>query len=90
MFNFHTSSEFNSYFTVHVNWFEYTLTHYKQYRKVSFTSFFFFAFKPTFFHCFQVWTDEFLVWDPEEFDGINEISLSSDAIWIPDIIVTET
>uniref|UniRef100_A0A3Q4BI92 Uncharacterized protein n=1 Tax=Mola mola TaxID=94237 RepID=A0A3Q4BI92_MOLML len=37
----------------------------------------------------QVWTDEFLVWDPEEFDGINEISLSSDAIWIPDVIVTE-
>ncbi|XP_029957254.1 5-hydroxytryptamine receptor 3B [Salarias fasciatus] len=37
----------------------------------------------------QVWRDEFLVWDPEEFDGINEISLSSDAIWIPDVIVTE-
>ncbi|XP_035797183.1 5-hydroxytryptamine receptor 3B isoform X2 [Amphiprion ocellaris] len=36
-----------------------------------------------------VWTDEFLVWDPEEFDGINEISLSSDAIWIPDVIVSE-
>lgn len=36
-----------------------------------------------------MWTDEFLVWDPEEFDGINEISLSSDAIWIPDVIVTE-
>ncbi|XP_041657763.1 5-hydroxytryptamine receptor 3B [Cheilinus undulatus] len=37
----------------------------------------------------QVWTDEFLVWDPEEFDGITEISLSSDAIWIPDVIVSE-
>ncbi|XP_024921176.1 5-hydroxytryptamine receptor 3A, partial [Cynoglossus semilaevis] len=37
----------------------------------------------------QIWTDEFLVWDPEEFDGITEISLSSDAIWIPDVIVTE-
>ncbi|XP_038563478.1 5-hydroxytryptamine receptor 3B [Micropterus salmoides] len=37
----------------------------------------------------QIWTDEFLVWDPDEFDGINEISLSSDAIWIPDIIVSE-
>ncbi|XP_062288501.1 5-hydroxytryptamine receptor 3B [Scomber scombrus] len=37
----------------------------------------------------QVWTDEFLVWDPEEFDGINEISLSSDAIWIPDVIISE-
>ncbi|KAF3840627.1 hypothetical protein F7725_006489 [Dissostichus mawsoni] len=34
-----------------------------------------------------IWTDEFLVWDPEEFDGINEISLSSDAIWTPDVII---
>lgn len=39
--------------------------------------------------CLQVWTDEFLVWDPEEFDGIKEISLSSDSVWIPDVIVTE-
>uniref|UniRef100_A0A8C2YXH0 5-hydroxytryptamine receptor 3B n=1 Tax=Cyclopterus lumpus TaxID=8103 RepID=A0A8C2YXH0_CYCLU len=37
----------------------------------------------------QIWTDEFLVWDPEEFDGITEISLSSDAIWIPDVIISE-
>uniref|UniRef100_A0A3Q2DV93 5-hydroxytryptamine (serotonin) receptor 3B n=1 Tax=Cyprinodon variegatus TaxID=28743 RepID=A0A3Q2DV93_CYPVA len=38
---------------------------------------------------FQIWRDEFLVWDPEDFDGITELSLSSDAIWVPDIIVTE-
>uniref|UniRef100_W5MAU4 5-hydroxytryptamine receptor 3B n=1 Tax=Lepisosteus oculatus TaxID=7918 RepID=W5MAU4_LEPOC len=37
----------------------------------------------------QIWNDEFLVWDPEAFDGINEISLSSDAIWVPDIIISE-
>ncbi|XP_026989972.2 5-hydroxytryptamine receptor 3B [Tachysurus fulvidraco] len=37
----------------------------------------------------QVWKDEFLVWDPEEFDGITEISLSSDAIWVPDVIISE-
>ncbi|XP_072231615.1 5-hydroxytryptamine receptor 3B-like [Leuresthes tenuis] len=37
----------------------------------------------------QIWRDEFLVWDPEEFDGINELSLSSDAIWVPDVIVSE-
>ncbi|XP_068457041.1 5-hydroxytryptamine receptor 3B-like [Clinocottus analis] len=37
----------------------------------------------------QIWTDEFLVWDPEEFDGINEISMSSDVIWIPDVIISE-
>lgn len=48
----------------------------------------YFIFNRLFF-CFQIWTDEFLVWDPEEFDGINEISLSSDAIWIPDVIVSE-
>lgn len=36
-----------------------------------------------------MWTDEFLVWDPEEFDGLNEISLPSDAVWTPDVIVTE-
>lgn len=38
---------------------------------------------------FQIWNDEFLVWDPEEFDGITEISLSSDAIWVPDVIISE-
>ncbi|KAM4619760.1 5-hydroxytryptamine receptor 3B [Polymixia lowei] len=37
----------------------------------------------------QIWTDEFLIWDPEEFDGITEISLSSNAIWVPDVIVSE-
>ncbi|XP_029557728.1 5-hydroxytryptamine receptor 3B-like [Salmo trutta] len=37
----------------------------------------------------QIWTDEFLVWDPEEFDGITEISLPSDAIWVPDLIISE-
>ncbi|XP_019903558.1 5-hydroxytryptamine receptor 3B, partial [Esox lucius] len=37
----------------------------------------------------QIWTDEFLVWDPEEFDGITEISLSSDTIWVPDLIISE-
>uniref|UniRef100_A0A3P8QRG9 5-hydroxytryptamine (serotonin) receptor 3B n=1 Tax=Astatotilapia calliptera TaxID=8154 RepID=A0A3P8QRG9_ASTCA len=37
----------------------------------------------------QVWTDEFLVWDPDEFEGIKEISLSSEAIWIPDVIISE-
>ncbi|XP_065143856.1 5-hydroxytryptamine receptor 3B [Paramisgurnus dabryanus] len=37
----------------------------------------------------QIWKDEFLVWNPKEFDGLNEISLSSDAIWVPDIIISE-
>ncbi|KAM9499618.1 LOW QUALITY PROTEIN: 5-hydroxytryptamine receptor 3B-like [Salvelinus alpinus] len=34
----------------------------------------------------QIWTEEFLVWDPEEF---TEISLPSDAIWLPDLIISE-
>lgn len=29
------------------------------------------------------------MWDPEEFDGITEISLASDAIWVPDVIISE-
>ncbi|KPP70435.1 5-hydroxytryptamine receptor 3B-like [Scleropages formosus] len=37
----------------------------------------------------QIWKDEFLVWDPTDFDGINEISLSLDAIWVPDIVISE-
>ncbi|CDQ70609.1 unnamed protein product [Oncorhynchus mykiss] len=34
----------------------------------------------------QVGMNCFLVWDPEEFDGITEISLPSEAIWVPDLI----
>uniref|UniRef100_A0AAZ3SDT1 5-hydroxytryptamine (serotonin) receptor 3B n=1 Tax=Oncorhynchus tshawytscha TaxID=74940 RepID=A0AAZ3SDT1_ONCTS len=37
----------------------------------------------------QILTDEFLVWGPEEFDGITEISLPSEAIWVPDLIISE-
>uniref|UniRef100_A0A8C7ITW6 5-hydroxytryptamine receptor 3B n=1 Tax=Oncorhynchus kisutch TaxID=8019 RepID=A0A8C7ITW6_ONCKI len=37
----------------------------------------------------QILTDEVLVWDPEEFDGITEISLPSEAIWVPDLIISE-
>ncbi|XP_069750930.1 5-hydroxytryptamine receptor 3B-like [Narcine bancroftii] len=37
----------------------------------------------------QLWLDEHLVWNPKRFDGINEISLPIEAIWIPDIIIQE-
>ncbi|XP_042199768.1 5-hydroxytryptamine receptor 3B [Callorhinchus milii] len=37
----------------------------------------------------QVWTDEFLRWNPKNFDGISEISLPAQALWVPDIIITE-
>ncbi|XP_078055281.1 5-hydroxytryptamine receptor 3B [Mustelus asterias] len=37
----------------------------------------------------QVWMDEFLVWNPTSFDGINEISLPVEMIWIPDVLIQE-
>uniref|UniRef100_UPI00398F2DFA 5-hydroxytryptamine receptor 3B-like n=1 Tax=Pristiophorus japonicus TaxID=55135 RepID=UPI00398F2DFA len=37
----------------------------------------------------QIWMDEFLVWNPTSFDGINEVSLPVEHIWIPDIIIQE-
>ncbi|XP_005987339.2 5-hydroxytryptamine receptor 3B, partial [Latimeria chalumnae] len=37
----------------------------------------------------QLWNDDFLVWNASAFDGINEISLPSDVIWVPDIIINE-
>ncbi|XP_061612094.1 5-hydroxytryptamine receptor 3A-like isoform X2 [Phyllopteryx taeniolatus] len=35
------------------------------------------------------WTDERISWDPDEFCGITEISLPTDMLWIPDIIILE-
>ncbi|XP_078389144.1 LOW QUALITY PROTEIN: 5-hydroxytryptamine receptor 3B [Cetorhinus maximus] len=37
----------------------------------------------------QIWMDEFLVWNPTSFDGINEISLPVETIWIPDVLIQE-
>ncbi|XP_072343847.1 5-hydroxytryptamine receptor 3B-like [Scyliorhinus torazame] len=37
----------------------------------------------------QIWTDEFLMWNPTSFDGINEISLPIETIWIPDVLIQE-
>nr|XP_055037081.1 5-hydroxytryptamine receptor 3A isoform X1 [Misgurnus anguillicaudatus] len=37
----------------------------------------------------QQWTDEFLVWDPEEFDEVTQISMPTANIWIPDILINE-
>lgn len=33
---------------------------------------------------FQWWKDEYLVWDPVKYPGINYISFRSDEIWTPD------
>ncbi|XP_048471314.1 5-hydroxytryptamine receptor 3B [Rhincodon typus] len=37
----------------------------------------------------QIWMDEFLIWNPASFNGINEISLPVETIWIPDILIQE-
>lgn len=35
------------------------------------------------------WTDEFLAWDPEEFDEVKQISIPTANIWVPDILINE-
>ncbi|XP_075134136.1 5-hydroxytryptamine receptor 3A-like [Leptodactylus fuscus] len=35
------------------------------------------------------WTDEFLTWDPKDFDNVTQISIPYQDIWTPDIIVLE-
>ncbi|KAH7731182.1 CRE-ACR-17 protein [Aphelenchoides avenae] len=35
----------------------------------------------------EYWNDEFLVWNPDEFDGIKEIHVPADMIWRPDLLV---
>ncbi|XP_044133590.1 5-hydroxytryptamine receptor 3A-like [Bufo gargarizans] len=37
----------------------------------------------------QSWFDEFLTWDPEEFDNVTKISVPVSWIWVPDIMVME-
>uniref|UniRef100_A0A8C3YQM5 5-hydroxytryptamine receptor 3A n=1 Tax=Catagonus wagneri TaxID=51154 RepID=A0A8C3YQM5_9CETA len=37
----------------------------------------------------QYWTDEFLQWNPEDFDNISRLSLPADSIWVPDILINE-
>ncbi|XP_072342306.1 5-hydroxytryptamine receptor 3A-like [Scyliorhinus torazame] len=37
----------------------------------------------------QVWTDEFLMWNPKDFDDIKQISIPTANIWVPDILINE-
>ncbi|XP_073441776.1 5-hydroxytryptamine receptor 3B [Dendrobates tinctorius] len=37
----------------------------------------------------QMWKDDFLAWNSSQFDGIGEISLPLNAIWVPDIVINE-
>lgn len=32
-----------------------------------------------------MWQDDHLSWDPKDYDGVQEIHISSDDIWTPDI-----
>ncbi|XP_057606959.1 5-hydroxytryptamine receptor 3A isoform X3 [Hippopotamus amphibius kiboko] len=37
----------------------------------------------------QYWTDEFLQWNPEDFDNITKLSIPTESIWVPDILINE-
>nr|XP_012603491.1 5-hydroxytryptamine receptor 3A [Microcebus murinus] len=37
----------------------------------------------------QHWTDEFLQWNPKDFDNITKLSIPTDSIWVPDILINE-
>uniref|UniRef100_A0A3Q3X2N6 5-hydroxytryptamine receptor 3A n=1 Tax=Mola mola TaxID=94237 RepID=A0A3Q3X2N6_MOLML len=37
----------------------------------------------------QSWTDEFLVWNPEDFDDVKQVSLPTVNVWVPDILINE-
>uniref|UniRef100_A0A3B3YR59 5-hydroxytryptamine receptor 3A n=1 Tax=Poecilia mexicana TaxID=48701 RepID=A0A3B3YR59_9TELE len=37
----------------------------------------------------QSWTDEFLVWNPEDFDEVKQVSLPTANVWVPDILINE-
>ncbi|XP_039618357.1 5-hydroxytryptamine receptor 3A [Polypterus senegalus] len=37
----------------------------------------------------QQWKDEFLVWNPEDFDNLKQISIPTTNVWVPDILINE-
>ena len=38
----------------------------------------------------QKWTDEYLQWDPDNYEGIDFVKLPSHRIWMPDIELYNT
>jgi nicotinic acetylcholine receptor len=36
----------------------------------------------------QKWKDEYLTWDPEEFDGLSQIRLPANQVWTPDLVIS--
>uniref|UniRef100_A0A8C9VUF9 5-hydroxytryptamine receptor 3A n=1 Tax=Scleropages formosus TaxID=113540 RepID=A0A8C9VUF9_SCLFO len=37
----------------------------------------------------QQWTDEFLFWNPEDFDNVKQVSVPISNVWMPDILINE-
>uniref|UniRef100_A0A3Q3JU87 5-hydroxytryptamine receptor 3A n=1 Tax=Monopterus albus TaxID=43700 RepID=A0A3Q3JU87_MONAL len=37
----------------------------------------------------QSWKDEFLVWNPEDFDEVKQVSIPTANVWVPDILINE-
>ena len=37
------------------------------------------------FSYLKSWKDEFLIWNPEDFDGIRHLTVSPDTLWVPDV-----
>ncbi|XP_061608035.1 5-hydroxytryptamine receptor 3A isoform X2 [Phyllopteryx taeniolatus] len=37
----------------------------------------------------QSWTDEFLVWNPDDFDEVKQVSIPTANVWVPDILINE-
>lgn len=35
----------------------------------------------------KYWRDEFMTWDPEEYDGLDTVYVSVEDIWRPDIVL---
>jgi hypothetical protein len=35
----------------------------------------------------QTWNDVNAKWDPEQYDGISDVRLPSDALWKPDVLL---
>ena len=38
----------------------------------------------------QMWTDEYLRWNPDDFGGVTVVRLEANQIWIPDIMLFNT
>ena len=35
----------------------------------------------------QIWKDDYLHWDPSDYDGITEIRVPAEQAWLPDVAI---